>query len=328
MLNKKRNLRLMAGIFIIGIVCMFEYAELSYEDVLRLVTFARKRPANDKSRSCTTCVTGWMNDMWFTKRFQPSVRPLLSKRNCMLSENTYKWWQRLQYVTRRANYTKVVKELFQIIPGKDHYLDGGSDRCRVCSVLGNSGNLLGSHYGDQIDSGDCVIRMNKAPTKGYERDVGTRTTHHIFYPESAVNVSNDTNVVLFPFKTLDLEWLMSALTNGTIKRTRENVPARINADKDKVMVLSPAFMRYVHTSWLQNKGVYPSTGFLALIFSLHICDKVNVYGFGANRNRVWHHYFEPPPKNFRLNVPHSVSNEYSVILELSKRKKIQLFTGI
>lgn len=62
----------------------------------------------------------------------------------------------------------------------------------------------------------CPCRMNQAPTSGFEEDVGTRTTHHIMYPESAIDLDNFTSLVLIPFKTLDLQWLISALTTGTI----------------------------------------------------------------------------------------------------------------
>lgn len=61
-------------------------------------------------------------------------------------------------------------------------------------------------------------RMNQAPTSGFEEDVGTRTTHHVMYPESAKDLDNGTSLVLIPFKTLDLQWVISALTTGTIKQ--------------------------------------------------------------------------------------------------------------
>lgn len=60
--------------------------------------------------------------------------------------------------------------------------------------------------------------MNKAPTQGFEEDVGSRTTHHLMYPESAVHLDNDTFLVLIPFKTKDLQWLISAFTSGTVGR--------------------------------------------------------------------------------------------------------------
>lgn len=59
--------------------------------------------------------------------------------------------------------------------------------------------------------------MNKALTRGFEKDVGNRTTHHFMYPESAVDVDGGVSLVLLPFKLRDLEWLTSALSTGHIK---------------------------------------------------------------------------------------------------------------
>ena len=58
--------------------------------------------------------------------------------------------------------------------------------------------------------------MNKAVTTGFEEDVGNKTTHHFLYPESAVDVVGGASMVLLPFKILDLQWLTSALSTGTI----------------------------------------------------------------------------------------------------------------
>jgi hypothetical protein len=44
------------------------------------------------------------------------------------------------------------------------------------AVVGNSGKLLDGNYGDIIDSHDVVIRFNWAPSEGYEKYVGSKTT--------------------------------------------------------------------------------------------------------------------------------------------------------
>ncbi|KAK3247164.1 hypothetical protein CYMTET_43328 [Cymbomonas tetramitiformis] len=48
-----------------------------------------------------------------------------------------------------------------------------------CAIVGNSGGLLLSRYGRMIDEHDMVLRINQAPTKGYEQYVGTRATHRL-----------------------------------------------------------------------------------------------------------------------------------------------------
>lgn len=60
----------------------------------------------------------------------------------------------------------------------------------------------------------CMFRMNHAQLKSYESDVGTKTTHHVMYPESAKDLDNSTHLVLFPFKIQDLEWLIESFTTG------------------------------------------------------------------------------------------------------------------
>jgi hypothetical protein len=57
----------------------------------------------------------------------------------------------------------------------------------------------------------------------------------------------------------------------------------------QVLVLNPVFMKYVHETWLDYQGKYPSTGFMALILSLHICDKVRpIEIYRYNNTTSWH----------------------------------------
>ena len=68
-------------------------------------------------------------------------------------------------------------KLPHIIP--DLYLKGS------VAIVGASGNLIDSKFGEFIDSHDEVIRFNRSPTKGYSVDVGAKTTlrvvnNHVF----------------------------------------------------------------------------------------------------------------------------------------------------
>ena len=44
-----------------------------------------------------------------------------------------------------------------------------------CSIVGNSGVMLDSGMGSEVDSSGAVFRVNQAPTRQHEGDVG-RTT--------------------------------------------------------------------------------------------------------------------------------------------------------
>ncbi|XP_055076543.1 CMP-N-acetylneuraminate-beta-galactosamide-alpha-2,3-sialyltransferase 1 [Misgurnus anguillicaudatus] len=273
-----------------------------------------------------TCAPDRERTDWFCARYAPTVQLLLNSSNSALSAPLSSWWRGLQVVKHVANYTALVRNLFPLFPDQKPCSDSHPNHCRTCAVVGNSGNLLGSRYGPLIDSKDCVMRINKGPTGGFEEDVGLKTTHRIFYPESAMDLDNSTHLVFSPFKILDIEWLISVFTTKHITKTYTDVPSTININRDKVMILHPEFMKYVHVNWTENHGRYPSTGFLTVIFALHICDEVHVFGFGATKDGKWHHYFDQTLTPY-ANESHAGDFEYKTIIRLHREKKLLMYKG-
>uniref|UniRef100_A0A3Q3AI56 CMP-N-acetylneuraminate-beta-galactosamide-alpha-2,3-sialyltransferase 1 n=1 Tax=Kryptolebias marmoratus TaxID=37003 RepID=A0A3Q3AI56_KRYMA len=254
-----------------------------------------------RSCSCEKCLSE--DKMFQFHHVSHSVKPFLTAKS-ELSEEDYAWWKHIQ--RERGNYSTykaAVKELFEIFPAEPDYEKPSSDRCRTCSVVGNSANLLKSHYGPLIDSQDIVIRINYGKVKGYEEDVGSKTTHRVMYPESASRLDNTTHLVLFAFKIKDLQWLK------------------------KVMVANPALMKHAHVVWLKKKGYYPSTGFMTLILALHMCDEVHVFGFGADSDGNWSHYFEVLRNKKLKTGNHPGQQEFAVLEELANQKTIKFYRG-
>ncbi|PWA15308.1 hypothetical protein CCH79_00008587 [Gambusia affinis] len=261
------------------------------------------------------------------------IRKVLSRHFCLPrpnSQRTFSNGGRQHLQKERGNfsyYEEMVKKLFEIFPTIPHLGKPPLHKCSTCAVVGNSFNLKGSNYGPLIDSKDIIIRMNAAPTKGYEEDVGTKTTHRVMYPESAVDLDNSTHLVLVPFKILDIEWLIGAFTTGFHGKSYAPIKPRIHANKDLVIVISPAFMKHVHQMWLNEKGRYPSTGFMTVVLSLHICDEINVFGYGADRFGKWSHYFETlKDKNFKTGQ-HPGRQEYKILQKLNFEKVVKLYRG-
>uniref|UniRef100_A0A8D2DBH0 CMP-N-acetylneuraminate-beta-galactosamide-alpha-2,3-sialyltransferase 1 n=1 Tax=Sciurus vulgaris TaxID=55149 RepID=A0A8D2DBH0_SCIVU len=285
-----------------------------------------------KSRpcACTHCIGQQGLSAWFDQRFNQTAQPLLNTQNALLEEDTYQWWLKLQREKKPNSLNDTLKELFRVVPGNvDPLLEKPAAGCRRCAVVGNSGNLKESSYGPEIDSHDFVLRMNKAPTAGFEADVGSKTTHHLVYPESFRELGEDVSMVLVPFKITDLQWVVSATTTGTISHTYVPVPSKISVKQDKILIYHPAFIKYVFDSWLQGHGRYPSTGILSVIFSMHICDEVDLYGFGADSKGNWHHYWENNPSAgaFRKTGVHDADFESNVTATLAAINKIRIFKG-
>ncbi|XP_020564118.2 CMP-N-acetylneuraminate-beta-galactosamide-alpha-2,3-sialyltransferase 4, partial [Oryzias latipes] len=181
--------------------------------------------------------------------------------------------------------------------------------CRTCVVVGNGFSIKNTSLGSIIDKYDVVIRLNDAPVRGYEEDVGKKTTLRIFYPESAstnprLHNEEDTLMVLVPFKPEDLRWLKEILYDE--KRNSEGFwkppPLIWLGDRGKVRVLDPHFMHQTANKLLQfplppnikQNNFYPTTGILAVFVALNYCDVVHVAGFGypANNDQHQHiHYY-------------------------------------
>ena len=57
----------------------------------------------------------------------------------------------------------------------------------------------------------CSRRLNEAPVFGYDKDVGSKTTIRITYPEGAIqkpeSYEKDSLFVFSAFKPLDFKWL-------------------------------------------------------------------------------------------------------------------------
>jgi hypothetical protein len=65
---------------------------------------------------------------------------------------------------------KSFSHLADVLPDKDLLTTPGHPQEKKygsCAVVGNSGSLLETQYGDMIDNHDVVIRFNAAKTEGY-----------------------------------------------------------------------------------------------------------------------------------------------------------------
>ncbi|XP_053508873.1 ST3 beta-galactoside alpha-2,3-sialyltransferase 8 [Ictalurus furcatus] len=281
-----------------------------------------------RSCSCTTCIKDSGVSEWFKQRFDYKQEPYLTAEENQIDPDSLKWWLGLQQSANQS-ISEIIEKMFTVISRPVKSIHQPS-QCRKCAVVGNSGNLLQFKYGHMINSHSIVFRMNKAMTSGFEQHVGNKTTHHIMYPESAVDLAPGVHLVLLPFKMRDLEWVTSALSTGEIKRTYMRVKEFVQADKDKVIVVNPSFFKYTHDRWTEHHGRYPSTGMLAIVFALHVCDEISVFGYGADSQGNWHHYWENNKYAgaFRKTGVHSAEFEREIILKLDAEGKIKLYPKV
>lgn len=147
-----------------------------------------------------------------------------------------------------------------------------------CAVVGSSDSLIGSGLGPAIDAHTAVFRFNDAPTRGFANDVGSRTTiriqnsmtcgWHEFGGEMCVHYTSEPG---------------SECKNELLPWWRDCGFVR----------LSSRMLEYVKRFFFDDsvaKGNQRDTsaGFFGTVLALHLCGKVDIYGFTQRSG----HYFE------------------------------------
>ncbi|KAF5896815.1 alpha-N-acetylgalactosaminide alpha-2,6-sialyltransferase 1-like, partial [Clarias magur] len=248
-------------------------------------------------------------------------------------------WNRLAHFNNPFGFMEYrytdIKKSVDLIPKPKHYQllpvpNGSVDGCIRCAVVGASGILNGSRMGKEIDSHDYVFRVNGAVTKGFEEDVGNKTSVYVHTSFALTQsfiilgkygfkrILHDEGIiyVMIPEGLRDFEWIEGLLEkkrmiNGSYKGYRPKTYYSNHFQEDKFYVLHPDFLRYTRNRFMPSKSLNssfwhmyrPTNGAFTLFLALHTCDIVDVYGFiTADHSKYPNYYFERSRKNIKKSV--------------------------
>eukprot|EP00899_Mesostigma_viride_P003472 jgi/Mesvir1/13125/Mv06099-RA.1 len=153
------------------------------------------------------------------------------------------------------------------------------------------------------------MRINQAPTKGFEQDVGSRTD--LRWTAAAFQGFREN-----PGEAVVAKWCAQGPHCGMGEELRF-----LNAKK--VHALNPAFLEYVNNRVFRTAKVNPTSGFAALLFLMHRCQQVTAYGFQGSRLKDW--YYQPagtkqPPKEKWLREKYWEVDEWTYASASSKQR--------
>ncbi|KAL2764601.1 alpha-N-acetylgalactosaminide alpha-2,6-sialyltransferase 1 isoform 2, partial [Daubentonia madagascariensis] len=297
---------------------------------------------------------------WLRNLFLPNLTLFLDSSHFNQSE-----WERLEHFAppfgfMELNHSLVQKVVTRFPPVRQQQLllaslPPGSSGCVTCAVVGNGGILNNSHVGQEIDRHDYVFRLSGAVIKGYEQDVGTRTSFYGFTAFSVtqsllilgnrgfqnVPLGKDIRYLHFLEGTRDYEWLEALLLNQTLRtknlfwfRHRPQEAFREALQLDRYLLLHPDFLRYMKNRFLRSKTldtvhwrIYrPTTGALLLLTALHLCDQVSAYGFiTEGHERFSDHYYDKSWKKLIFYINHDFKLERLVWKRLHDEGIIRLY---
>ncbi|KAK4750684.1 hypothetical protein SAY87_004166 [Trapa incisa] len=187
-------------------------------------------------------------------------------------------WRRINkgiLLNQCENKTLCLEKLSLVLPKTPPYYPRQFDRC---AVIGNSGDLLKTKFGDEIDGYDAVIRENGAPIQNYTDYVGTKSTFRLLNRGSAKALD----------KVVELDETRKEVL--LIKTTIHDI---MNKMIQEVSIKNPVYLMLGASFGSAAKG----TGLKALEFALSICESVDMYGFTVDPGyKEWTRYFSESRK--------------------------------
>ncbi|KAM9384550.1 LOW QUALITY PROTEIN: ST3 beta-galactoside alpha-2,3-sialyltransferase 3a [Pholidichthys leucotaenia] len=276
-----------------------------------------------------------------------AIYPRFSKPAAMFLDPNYKWFSKIgEYMPPFG--VKSQEKIIDILLSATKIYSLGEEldsiSCKTCVIVGNGGILANKSLGQKIDDFDVVVRLNEAPVKGFEKDVGSKTTMRITYPEGAIQKPEqyeaESLFVLSAFKALDFKWLRHIIFNQRMRTSEgfwKSVAKFVPREPSDMRILNPYFIQEAsfkliglpHNNGQMGRGNIPTLGSVAITMALHNCDEVALAGFGYNMSTPHaplHYYEKIRMSAIKESWTHNIAKEKEFLVKLVKAGVVQDLT--
>ncbi|XP_017265767.1 beta-galactoside alpha-2,6-sialyltransferase 2 [Kryptolebias marmoratus] len=163
---------------------------------------------------------------------------------------------------------------------------------KSCAVVTSAGAMLRSGLGKEIDSHDAVLRFNSAPTEGYERDVGNKTSIRIINSQILANPTYQFNTSSIYKNVTLVAWdpapysvnLHKWYTSPDYDLFGPYVDHRKVHPDQPFYILHPSYVwklwDLIQSNTQENiQPNPPSSGFIGILQMMALCEQVHVYEY-------------------------------------------------
>ncbi|XP_041475287.1 CMP-N-acetylneuraminate-poly-alpha-2,8-sialyltransferase-like [Lytechinus variegatus] len=253
---------------------------------------------------------------------------LEDKSKIILHQKNVKIGQVVKFVFQ-GKEKKMTRDVYNKYLPKSDPLAPQVGRYSSCAVIGNSGSMLNSHCGQQIDKHDYVFRCNLAPLAPFKEDAGSKSNFTTMNPSMIFrnfqSLKNAQSLKKYQEALSQYEgclWVPCYGFSGFLSVAFRAI-AKFNKPKPKMVCGNPAHQKSVIDFWGERElNQRLSTGFYLVTTALQLCDEVQLYGFwpfsfrySNNKTDVPYHYFDDLSVS-DANSVHSMDKEFSLLVQL------------
>ncbi|XP_047451915.1 alpha-2,8-sialyltransferase 8B isoform X3 [Mugil cephalus] len=310
---------------------------------------ALTRPSVETGRdrpSCNNTAKHSSSSWTFNKTLSSLIRKnilrfLDPERDISILKGTLKPGDIIHYVFDRHSTTNISENLYRLLPTVSPMKN---QHHRRCAIVGNSGILLNSSCGPEIDSHDFVIRCNLAPVEGYSQDVGWRTNLVTMNPSVVQRAFQD--LVSDEWKERFLQrlrslsgsvlWIPAFMAKGGEERVEWALRLILLHTVDvRTAFPSLRLLHAVRGYWLTNNVHIkrPTTGLLMYTMATRFCEEIHLYGFwpfplDPQGKPVKYHYYDTLKYEYTSSSsPHTMPLEFRTLSTLHRQGALRLHTG-
>ncbi|XP_062922616.1 alpha-2,8-sialyltransferase 8B isoform X2 [Mobula hypostoma] len=284
----------------------------------------------------------WKLNATLTARIRKDIlRFLDAEKDISVLKGRLKPGDIIHYIVDRDRTLNISYSLYKLLPKISPMKN---KHFKQCAIVGNSGILLNSGCGQEIDAHEFVIRCNLAPVEEYAQDVGLKTDLVTMNPSvvqrAFEDLKNETwkEKLLHRLKMLDgaILWIPAFMAKGGEERV-EWVNNLIIEHKIHIQTAYPS-LRLLHAVrgyWLTNKVLIkrPTTGLLMYTLATRFCDEIHLYGFwpffkDQKGNTVKYHYYDSLTYEYNSRAtPHTMPLEFKTLKNMHLQGALKLNIG-